>query len=137
MKLTKKNVSSIKNDTQNKLSKYVCEYVLKRWNDYDNKQSIFTDVLNYGCQSGIVGELVYYSDTTEFYQKYKEEINELLYNALNNCGIYNPVDLFGDRWDKEDPLCIDCINQNLLAWFGFEDALRNLAYNFEELEEII
>ena len=28
-------------------------------------------------------------------------------------------------------------NQNLLAWFGFEETMRNIAYNFEELEYII
>ena len=45
--------------------------------------------------------------------------------------------MFGESWDKEDPLAIDIHNQNLLAWFGFEEALRNIARNFEDLENYI
>ena len=32
--------------------------VRDRWSDYNDKKGIFTDVLHYGCQSGIVGELI-------------------------------------------------------------------------------
>jgi len=94
-------------------------------------------VLNFGCQTGIVPELVYYTDTTAFYRKHKEEINDLLYKTMFSIGTYDPVNLFGENWDKEDPLCKDDFNQNLLAWFGFEETLRQLAYNFEELENYI
>lgn len=38
---------------------------------------------------------------------------------------------------KEDPLAQDDFNQNLLAWFGFEETLRNIGYNFETLENCI
>ena len=72
MKLTLKNIKKIKQDTDNKLTKDVCNYVIGKWHDYDNKNSIFTDVLHYGCQSGIVSSLIYYSDTMKFYQKSRE-----------------------------------------------------------------
>jgi hypothetical protein len=35
--------------------------------------------------------------------------------------------LFGDKWDKTDPLARDSGNQNLLAWFGFEETARMIA----------
>ena len=137
MKLTLTNIKNIKKESNSKLTKEVCNYVIDRWHDYDNKRHIFTDVLNYGCQSGVVGSLIYYSDTVAFYNRHKEKINNLLYVEMSACGIYSPSDLFGDKWDKEDMLCIDTFNQNLLAWFGFEETLRNIGREFAELEDYI
>jgi len=37
------------------------------------------------------------------------------------------IGLFGDKWDKSDPFADDTNNQNLLAWFGFEETARRLA----------
>ena len=137
MKLTLTNIKEIERNTDSPLVRRVCNYVISRWSDYTDKKDIFTDVLNYGCQSGIVGELIYYTDTVRFYQQYKEEINGLLYDAMKVTGFYSPSELFGSKWDKEDPLAQYDYNQNLLAWFGFEETLRNIGYNFEKLENYI
>lgn len=137
MKLTLTNVKELKRNSSSPLFKRVCNYVISEWHDYSDKVHIFTDVLYHGCQSGIVGELIYYSDTVRFYKQYREEINELLYNTMSETGLYAPSDLFGDKWDKEDPLAQDIYNQNLLAWFGFEETLRTLGYNFESVERKI
>ena len=137
MKLTLTNIKEIKRNTDSSLVRRVCNYVISRWGDYDDKKNIFTDVLHHGCRSGIVGELIYYSDTMRFYKQHKEEINSLLYDAMNGTGLYSPSELFGNKWDKEDPLAqYDC-NRNLLAWFGFEETLRNIGCNFETLENYI
>ena len=137
MKLTLSNVKELKRNTKNPLTKHVYNYVIDRWSDYDDKKHIFTDVLDHGCKSGIVGELIYYTDTVRFYKQYKEEINSLLYDAMDGTGLYAPSELFGDKWDKEDPLAQDICNQNLLAWFGFKETLRNIGYNFETLQNCI
>lgn len=137
MKLTLTNVKELKRNSSSPLFKRVCNYVISRWHDYDDKVYIFTDVLYHGCQSGIVGELIYYEDTVRFYKQYREEINELLYDTMSGTGLYAPSDLFGEKWDQEDPLAQDIYNQNLLAWFGFEETLRNLGYNFENVERKI
>ena len=137
MKLTLSNVKEIKRNSDSPLTKRVCNYVIGRWSDYNDKKYIFTDVLHNGCRSGVVSELIYYYDTVRFYKQYRQEINEMLYNIMNETGLYAPSELFGDKWDKEDPLAQDDFNQNLLAWFGFEETLRNIAYNFESLENYI
>lgn len=137
MKLTLANVKTLKQKSDNALIKRVCGYVIDEWGNYDDKKNIFTDVLHYGCQSGTVGFLIYYHDTIAFYKKYQDEINELLSDSMTNSGLYDLTDLFGDKWDKEDPLIRDCSNQNLLAWFGFEETLRNIGLNFEALEQEI
>ena len=169
MKLCLQNVKQLKQNTDNRLTRNVCNYVISHWNDYDDKKAIFTDVLYNGCQSGIVGSLIYYSDTTKYFQKYRkeiadlmydtmvntglfdmsqifgdkfdkkyqEEINDILYEIMNDCGITSPKDLFGKKWDEEDPLAYYDYNQNLLAWFGFEETLRNIGMQFERLQNYI
>lgn len=137
MKLTLSNVKEIKRSSDSPLTKRVCNYVIGRWGDYNDKKYIFTDVLHNGCCSGVVSELIYYYDTVRFYKQYRQEINEMLYNIMNETGLYAPSELFGDKWDKEDPLAQDICNQNLLAWFGFEETLRNIGYNFETLQNCI
>ena len=125
MKLTLANIKELKRKSDSPLTRHVCNYVIDRWGDYDDKKS------------GVVGELIYYSDTVRFYKQYRQEINALLYETMNGTGLYAPSELFGDKWDKEDPLAQDDFNQNLLAWFGFEETLRNIGYNFETLEKCI
>lgn len=54
MKLTLTNIRKLKSESDNKLTKHVCGYVINRWHDCDDKVNIFKDVLYYGCVSGIV-----------------------------------------------------------------------------------
>lgn len=137
MKLTKRNITNLKKTTSSRLDKDVLDYILNRWSEYDDKTRIFRDVLRYGCQSGVVNYLIYYSDTITYYENYKEEIDILLSNTIKECGVDSSKDLFGDKWDIDDPLALDTYNQNLLAWFGFEETMRNIAYNFDCLDYMI
>lgn len=100
MKLTLSNVKEIKRNSDSPLTKRVCNYVIGRWSDYNDKKYIFTDVLHNGCCSGVVSELIYYYDTVRFYKQYRQEINEMLYNIMNETGLYTPSELFGDKWDN-------------------------------------
>jgi len=137
MKLTLKNIKELKQNTSSALEKRACKYVIDEWSSYSDKKGIFTDVLHYGCVSGMVGFLIYYSDTIPFYKKHQDEINEMLHEFMWEIGSYNPKDVFGKNWDEEDPLCIETHNQNLMAWYGFEEALRKVGRNFEVLEDCI
>ena len=137
MKLTLTNIKALKRESDNPLTKRVSNYIIDRWHDYDDKTYIFRDVLYAGCQSGIVGELIYYRDTVAFYNRYRKQINELLSETMSGTGLYNLSELFGDKWDAEDPLATDTYNQNLLAWFGFEETLRNIGYNFARVQNYI
>jgi hypothetical protein len=94
----------------------------------DGVYGFMLDLSHGGCASGLVGELVYYEDTIAFYQNHKEDINALLVETLEETGMTVPADLFGEKWDKSDPLAMDTQNQNLLAWFAFEETADALAY---------
>ena len=140
MKFTKQNIKRINQEAKTDndgLTESVTDYIIDKWDEYDDKKNIVTDVLEHGCQSGIVGSLIYYDDTTAYYEANKNAINGLLYETMDECGIHDLSKLFGEKWDKEDPLAIDVLNQNLLAWFGFEETMRKVAIEFEELEELV
>ena len=47
MKLTLANIKELKRNSDSPLLKRVCNYVIDRWSDYNDKKGIFTDVLHY------------------------------------------------------------------------------------------
>jgi hypothetical protein len=89
-------------------------------------EDFINDLIKYGCQSGMVGELIYYNDTENFYDNHQEEIDQLLAEFIDETGM-QPFELFGDKWDKSDPLARETNSVNLLAWFGFEETAFRLA----------
>ena len=118
----------------NRHTNHVLDYYIDESVDYDSADDLLKsmeDLQQYGCVSGMIGELIYYDDTEKFFDKYKEEINDLLSNVIDGTGC-SMEELFGDKFDKEDPLIIDYSNKNLLAWFGFEETVNNLYENIRE-----
>lgn len=99
------------------------EWIEEKIADGYTKQEAIDELMSHGCQSGMVPGLIYYTDTTKFFEEHKAEINELLKDTLWSTGL-GTAELFGDKWDTNDPLCMDTTNQNLLAWFGFEETVR-------------
>jgi hypothetical protein len=122
----KKDLNNLKKETDNKLKKRVIDSLLDVGTE-EEIESYINDLMNHGCVSGMVGELIYYSDTIKFYEKYKYEINDLLKETLDQCGYKHPAELLRD-WDEEDSLALEQSNQNLLAWFGYEETARQIAY---------
>ena len=88
-------------------------------------QDYLQSICDHGCVSGVVGGLIYYRNTLKFYTDHKDEINNLLTNIIEETGM-NIFELFGDKLDVEDPLFLETQNQNLLAWFGYEEIARKL-----------
>jgi hypothetical protein len=110
-----------------KLERVALAWLNREGRNYDNGvKGALKDLMHGGCASGMVGDLIYYHDTVKFYRRHKTDIHALLRDAIDNIG-GGPNEVFGDKWDKEDPLADESMNQNLLAWFGFEEAARNVA----------
>ena len=77
-----------------------------------------TNVLEYGCVSGIVNELIYYYQTEAFFNRHKDEINELAHELSE--------ELYGDKYSIYKNLQYKC-SKNTLSWFGFEETTRLIA----------
>ncbi|MGN5650969.1 DUF7222 domain-containing protein [Bacillus sp. Brlt_9] len=69
------------------------------------------EVLQYGCQSGIVTELIYYTDTQKWFDTYYDEIMELKEHF---------EDMTGQNLNPQGDL------KNWYAWFSFEETVLQL-----------
>lgn len=125
------NLKGIKKESTSKLEKKVINVILDRQNDYNSIIDYMKEICTYGCSSGIVGELIYYKDTLAFYAKYKNEINTMLQETMQDMGSYSLKDIFGKNFDDTDPLLVETHNQNLLAWFAMEETTRQLLYKLD------
>jgi hypothetical protein len=103
---TIKKIKELESD--NALKNYVIDYILNE----DEPLIFIKDLLNNGCQSGMVTELVYYRDTQKFYNKFYNEIEEL--RREYEAGTGQPLEIEGDL-------------KNWLAWFGFEQMVYEIA----------
>lgn len=121
---------------ETRLERAVQKWPNARGADYENGAEGALKNLAYGgCESGVVGvvgELIYYEDTLKFFATHRREISALLAEFCDDIG-QQPSDLFGDKWDKSDPLAQETQNRNLIAWFGFEETAKRLA-NRNEIE---
>ena len=80
------------------------------------------NVLEYGCVSGIVNELIYYYQTEAFFNRHKDEINELAHELSE--------EIYGDKYSIYKNLQYEC-NKNTMAWFGMEEMPRIIANEME------
>ena len=133
MKLTLTNVREFKRHSASPLTKAICDFVIRRWHDYTDKKRIFTEVLSHGCVSGCVAELIYYSQTTAFYERHPREINAMISESMREVEAQSPKDMFRE-WEESDYFAEGVNNQNLLAWYGFEKTLWRIAQQFECLQ---
>jgi len=113
------------------MEREVIEDVISSVDSVEELKSRLDDILEHGCISGIVGSMIYYSDTIAFFERHKEEINNRLAELIENTGL-NLCELF-KNFDNYDPLCLDTYNQNLFAWYGYEDVCANLRDMIEEM----
>ena len=92
-------------------------FVINDLTDFNNDSEIkayISDVLTYGCQSGIVTSLIYYNDTKNFVKKYLEECLEILDEFIQQIG---------------KPAFI--IDSNSIAWLAYEETLRDLVVELD------
>ena len=92
------------------LKKAVAEMLVDQLDGYDTPEQMFED-LQHGCISGIVGDLIYYTDTHKFFATHSGDIMELFQELQENCELKIPNDTNAENW---------------LAWLGFEETARNI-----------
>ncbi len=111
---------SISSVAESKLEKAVAAILEDESEPGRTIDSVLSDLFYGGCASGTISDMVYYRNTLPFYEEHKGEINKLLVE----CKI-SVTDL--QDWQTDDPLALEDMNRNTLAWFGFEETARILA----------
>lgn len=110
----KRKLENLKSESE--LKNKVIEIALDNIDRYEDGLDYFDDILTYGCQSGMVSELIYYYQTEKFFDQYADEIFELYNELVSECG----------QIDME-------LNKNNLSWLAFEEIIRDL-YNEIEFD---
>jgi len=80
--------------------------------DHEDIKCFFSDLLQHGCISGMVGSLIYYADTHKFFDTHYDAIETLRDDVETNLG---------------EPLIIKGDLKNFLAWFSFEETAYQMA----------
>ena len=113
--------SIAENTMEDSLKREVAEILVDMLDSDINNEEVLTtieDIVNHGCESGIVPALIYYKDTEAFFDRHVDEIFEL----------YNETKAEFGEMSME-------LTRNNLAWFGFEVMAQNILYELETAAE--
>ena len=110
--------SMLENTMEGTLKHEVVEILVDELSDIEDDEilSYMRDIINYGCVSGTVKSLITYKDTEKFFDKYADEIFDLINEKRD------------DGWDLNN---IE-FNKNNLAWWSFEVIVSEI-YNEMEI----
>lgn len=156
-KLNKKFIiEELKKEVKTPLEKRVLNIILNNCINYDGTfkeklENCFKDY-SHGCASGVITELIYYTDTEKFFNRYKKDIikqlesdiqegifkvkyveNEKEYFPVitfNNCDEYIRIVEYS-KYVYTKKFNSDL--KNTLAWYGFESVIWKLQNSFEHL----
>ena len=87
------------------------------------------DDISHGLVSGIVGSLVYYSDTTKFFDEYYDDIWDVIQELVDN-GL-EPLEAVKHNCDDVEILMGSDNVKNWVAWMVYEE----IAYQFQDSVE--
>ena len=115
----------------NALEQHVHDWVKEAAQSYDgNAKAVAEDVIEGGCQSGIVGHLINHVDAKAFYDKYHDEIIELIRDFEDGAGCkfedsttWIPPRVTDTDQERES---IENHNTTLIAWFAFEETVYRM-----------
>lgn len=183
LKAMETETEGVKND--------VINYLLEMSQDSEDAKSTLDDIVEHGCQSGMVNHLIYTKDTVAYYEAHSEEIDSFITEVLGiddleswdgiqtlsefipslddadtrymdahenatrdaiiemeRCHTSEELDgmtddereeLLSDYFEDElmyiNPLELNDLDKNCLAWAIFEDKSRQLQDELEEMEE--
>ena len=123
-KFTKKALRELKkvNYFNTKLEKRVINDLLNTGLSTEELKDHIKDIVQCGCISGIVSSLVYYSDTTRFFNCYRQEILTMLTDPDKN--IYSEYTYLLDH--KKYSVS----EKNDLSWFAYDNTVIRIAFYF-------
>ncbi len=124
MKNTKKMESlmnvmeSLKENESSNLRSEVLDILVNHIEDYESFEEVrgfMEDLRQYGCSSGMIGELIYYTDTKKFFIDNIDEIQDYI-NTLVQEHVYS----------------INELDINEISWIVFEAIANEFFYTIED-----
>lgn len=88
------------------------------------------DVLTHGCVSGMVGSLIYYTDTTAFFDKYVDEI----YDLIEDYGPDEFLEMISANVSATEILVNADTAKNWITWRAYEEVVYQFQNKLEEID---
>lgn len=88
------------------------------------------DVLTHGCVSGMVGSLIYYTDTTAFFDKYVDEI----YDLIEDYGPDEFLEMISANVSATEILVNADTAKNWITWRAYEEVVYQFQNRLEEID---
>lgn len=105
---------------QTELEKFVADWVNERAQDYnDGAEGVTKDLMNGGCISGYVSELIYTADCRRFVWEFMGDIEVLINELAENIGDV--------EWLVKDRDGVVNFSFDRIAWVAFEETAHSLA----------
>ena len=101
---------------------------IREWLEATQEKETIEDVVQHGCSGGTVSELIYYWDTSAFYQKYQDEIWDKLENTRADMGLDSILKLIATF---NGHVGSDLQLQNLLAWWATEITCQEICMDWD------
>ncbi len=134
MKFTKKALKEFKKDVD-RLTKRVVNDLLGTGYTTEELWNHIEDICRYGCISGTVTSLIYYTDTIKFFDTYRKEILYLAneYKDWNSevCDYVLNLNNIGIVY-REGQKRFNIEEKNGLTWFAYELIVNDIVNYFEE-----
>ncbi|MEK7434187.1 MAG: hypothetical protein AABZ74_13725 [Cyanobacteriota bacterium] len=102
----RKELKKIQNESENRLEQWLITNIL----DSEDSEAYLQDIINCGCQNGVISELIYYKDVYPFFDEYYLEIQELLLEYQDEVGT---IELQSDIKSKLTWLAVEIIAYRL------------------------
>lgn len=82
------------------------EIIESNLGDPEDRKAYLQDLTEHGAISGMVGGLIYYHETTEFFDSHQDEIVAMLDEMKEETGL-DESGLFGDKWKTVEEIAED------------------------------
>lgn len=137
LKTMETETTGVKNDVINFLLEDVENY---------SPQDKLQDLLSYGCESGMVNHLIYYTDTVAYFEDHESEIMEMLeqlgiedvesWEGIQDLSEMFPVDSADDRHQEAEEEVREKAEGNVINfygddWYSFDDEEQEEAITLE------
>ena len=123
-KFTKKALNELKRSEEfnSRVERKVINSLLSTGLTTEELKDHIKDIVQCGCISGIVPSLVYYSDTTKFFNCYRKEILSMLQDPDKN--------IYSEYIYLLDQKKYSVSEKNSLSWFAYDNTVIRIAFYF-------
>lgn len=116
------------------IEKVVTNWINSELDNYDhNLNALANDLQTIGLQGGMVGDLIYYNQTTQFYKDYEQEIAQIFQDQYGErLTVYSLIDHLGDsdRIDDMDERLNDLYAQ------AMDDVKADYMHEWDDMDKM-